>query len=290
MTDAVARVRIWLVVVLVSVGGVVWLLPATSQSDVAGRSPYLQVSFLDVGQGDAILIRTPDGAEALIDGGRDGTVLQRLRTTHGWFERSLSLMVATHYDGDHIGGLDDVLASYRVEMVLVAGNDTGSEDAARFTEAVGAEGLAPHVVRAGDLVQLGASTTLEILSPTYDVADIESNNSSIVLLVHYGETAFLLTGDAPKEIETYLVAKYGDQLAADVLKLGHHGSRTSSDQLFLETVDPLYAVVSAGKDNTYGHPHEEVVESVLRQQIVLLETAKAGTITFLSDGERVWVE
>ena len=244
-----------------------------------------------MGQRDAILITTPTGEELLVDGGRDdGQALTALTRVQGFWDRKIEAVVATHFDSDHIGGLDDVLARYHVGTVLVAGNTTGSPEAEAFEAAVAAEGLVGQTVRAGDVLTLGASTTVEIFSPTYDVSDIESNNSSIVAKITYGDTSFLLTGDAPSEIEDYLVAKYGDALTADVLKLGHHGSRTSSSPLFLETVDAFYGVVSASDDNTYGHPHEEVVAAVEGAGMIMLETAREGDIVFYSDGEKVWLE
>ena len=287
MNDTVVRVRIWLVLLLLVAAGVVWGAPSARPTE----SPYLRVAFLDVGQGDAILITTPTGEELLVDGGRDdGQALTALTRVQGFWDRKIEAVVATHFDSDHIGGLDDVLARYHVGTVLVAGNTTGSPEAEAFEAAVAAEGLVGQAVRAGDMLTLGASTTVEIFSPTYDVSDIESNNSSIVAKITYGDTSFLLTGDAPSEIEDYLVAKYGDALTADVLKLGHHGSRTSSSPLFLETVDAFYGVVSASDDNTYGHPHEEVVAAVEGAGMIMLETAREGDIVFYSDGEKVWLE
>lgn len=287
MNDTVVRVRIWLVCLLIVAAGLAWSMPYWASSS---DSRYLRVAFLDVGQGDAVLITAPSGEELLIDGGRESTVLSRLSRQQGFWDREIEAIVATHFDADHIGGLDDVLARYKVGTVLVAGNTTNSPEAEAFETALSDKGLVGQVVRAGDVLLLGASTTVEILSPTYNVADIESNNSSIVLLVRYGATSFLLTGDAPSQIEDYLVTKYGTVLVADVLKLGHHGSRTSSSLLFLETVDALYGVVSAGVDNTYGHPHEEVVAAVESLGMILLETAREGDIVFYSDGEQVWRE
>ncbi len=288
MSNAAIRLRLWWCIALLFICLAVWCMPFILLED---KQPYLKVTFMAVGQGDAILIETPEGVEVLIDGGRDdGAVIRELLSLRGWFPRPLEVVVATHFDSDHIGGLDEVLDRYKIEQIVISGNTTLSEDAKRFERAIKDEAVVPHIGRAGDVLMLGAFATLELFSPTYDVAHIESNSASIVALLRYGDTAFLFTGDAPKEIETYLVAKYGNRLAADVLKLGHHGSRTSSDPLFLATVDPLYAVVSAGKDNSYGHPHEEVIEAVEDVGSVLVETAREGSVTFLSDGQRVWRE
>jgi competence protein ComEC len=118
---------------------------------------------------------------------------------------------------------------------------------------------------------------------------LESNTSSIVVKVSYGESDFMLTGDAPQGIEDYLSVTYGDALQSEVLKLGHHGSKTSTSELFLEAVKPQYAVVSSGKDNRYGHPNGEVVDRVTVRNIPISNTAAEGAIHFQSDGTRVWV-
>jgi competence protein ComEC len=152
------------------------------------------------------------------------------------------------------------------------------------------EGAVLHETQAGEVIMLGASTTLTVLSPAGDAADWESNNSSIVVKVSYGEIDFMLTGDAGVGIEEYLIEEYGEALDSEVLKLGHHGSRTSTAERFLQVVSPEYAVVSAGKDNRYGHPHTEVVEKVADYGSEIVSTAEQGTIIFKTDGENVWLE
>jgi competence protein ComEC len=140
---------------------------------------------------------------------------------------------------------------------------------------------------AGQRFQLGADTTVTIFSPAGDETSWNSNAASIVLKVSYGETDILLTGDAPIGTEEYLVEQYGTMLAAEILKLGHHGSRTSTSDRLLETVQPEYAIVSASADNRYNHPHPGVMEQVLTRGIATLQTGLEGTITFVSDGQRI---
>ena len=140
------------------------------------------------------------------------------------------------------------------------------------------------------MLHLDASTTLEVLFPETDATDMESNTSSIVLQLRDGDSEFLFTGDSPKSIEEYLVLVEGEYLQSDVLKVGHHGSRTSTSELFLDEVRPTFAVISAGKDSQYGHPHVEVTDLLFNSGVEILSTAKMGTVTFLSDGNSVWVE
>ncbi len=254
------------------------------------ESPYLQVTFLDVGQGDAILIETPDGVQALIDGGPDGTVLRELARELPWGDRTLDLVVGTHPDKDHIGGLVDILARYTVASILTTENTGETMTASAYQKALTAETAVVHMARAGQVYTLGASTTLTILSPERDPSMLESNTASIVAKLSYGDIDFLLTGDAPESIEDYISVTYGEQLQSEVLKLGHHGSRTSTGQLFLETVQPQYAVVSAGRDNSYGHPHEEVVSRVTAEGVALRSTADSGRVKFVTDGTKLWEE
>lgn len=248
----------------------------------------LVVSFLDVGQGDAILIETPDGFEMLIDGGPNAAVLRELSKERSFFDREIDVVVTTHPDLDHIGGLVDVLKRYKVQTILRTENKNDKSAAEAFAAAAQKEKAEEILADAGQVLQLGASTTIQIFSPTGDERQWESNASSIVLRVVYGNTSFMLTGDAPQEIEDYLVKTYGTQLDSDVLKLGHHGSKTSSSEAWLDTVTPQYAVVSAGLDNKYGHPHQDVMQRVFARNIQTSHTGTDGTITFYSDGIKVW--
>ena len=265
----------------------IWYLPT---SGIQNDSPYLQVHFLDVGQGDAIFIETPDNVQVLVDGGPNQRVLQELSGKMNFSDFGLDMVIGTHPDSDHIGGLVGVLERYQVDTLLVTDNKGDSQTAALYNKLIAAEGAAIIYARRGQVFSLGASTTLEVLWPETDTTDMESNASSIVLRIIYGKTSFLLTGDAPKRIEEYLVLAEGESLQSDVLKIGHHGSRTSTAQMFLEEVRPEYAVISAGENNRYGHPHVEVTDMLFNSRVKTLNTAEEGTITFLSDGEKVWVE
>ena len=264
------------------------------------RSGLLTVSFLNIGQGDAIFIDVPSGRQALIDGGRNRTVLRELSYVMPWYDRSIDVVIGTHPDLDHIGGLPDVLARYRVSMIVRSSVlDKKGSDFAAFNQAIAAEketGAQEIVGRRGQIIDLGPSTGsgqasphayLEILSPDRDVPNIDTNMGCVVARLVYGETAFMLSCDAPQAIENHLAQLDGKALKANVLKAGHHGSRTSSSPLFLGFVNPNFGVFSRGCDNTYGHPHQEVVDLFKRFEIPTLDTCTDGTITFVSDGNAV---
>lgn len=256
-------------------------------------STVLRVTYLDVGQGDATFIESPSGAQVLIDGGRDASVLSGLTEAMGYFDRTIDVVIATHPDADHIGGLIGVLKRYKVRTILLTTNRSDTPEANAFLRAVEEEGAAlVHGMR-GDVFDLGGgpagSTTLAILFPDRDVTDLESNTSSIVAKVTYGTADFLFMGDAPSSIETYLVSLGSTGLESEVLKVGHHGSRTSTNPLFIGAVKPMVGIISAGKDNTYGHPHSEVLDTLRRHNVLTKNTADDGSILVESDGASVWV-
>lgn len=260
----------------------VWV-PSVTQ----GKGGELRVTFLDVGQGDAVFIETPHGRQVLIDGGKGRGVLEELGKVMSFRDREIDMVVATHPDMDHIGGLPSVFERFMVHMYLEPGVDDDGADYVALVRAVENEGLDPIIARAGMYIALDDEVQLQVLSPTGDVRMLEANRGSVVVRLVYGDTAFVLTGDAPVGIEEYLVSRRGTVLVGDVLKLGHHGSKTSTSDLFLDVVRPAYAVVSAGCENTYGHPHEEVLTRVRAHGAEVVSTCEEGTITFTSDGQKV---
>lgn len=252
------------------------------------RTPELRVSFLDVGQGDSIFIEAPNGRQMLIDGGKNRAVIRQLSRVMPWYDRSIDVVVATHPDADHIGGLPDVLERYRAGLILESSvKDEEGVDAAAFEKAATEEGAERLVAERGQVIDLGSGMYLEILFPDRAVPKIETNTGSIVARLVYGETSFMLMGDSPKGVEEYLVRLDGKSLESQVLKAGHHGSRTSSSLSFVGFVSPEYAVYSRGCDNTYGHPHDEVQETFAKLGVATLDTCEEGTITFVSDGNAV---
>lgn len=250
-------------------------------------SNVLTVAFLDVGQGDAIYIETPSGNQVLVDGGKGRSVLRELGSRMSYFDRSIDVVLATHPDADHIGGLPEVFSRYDIGMYIESGvTDSGSDNQA-LHEAVQNEGLTIVKARQDMKIILDTDIVLHVLFPDRDVTNLETNTSSVVVTLSYGDTSFLLTGDSPAGIETYLVSLYGNELESDVLKLGHHGSNSASSETFIGYVNPVYAVISASCDNPYGHPHKEVLNRLEQFGIKSESTCEQGTIIFTSDGERV---
>ena len=256
-----------------------------------GPDGYLHVHFLDIGQGDSILVVTPSGRQALIDGGPDGdAVSQALAEALPGGDRSLDLVVMTHLDSDHSGGLLEVLDRFAVGAVLTGPSPAGGAMQAQWEERLKGYGKDTVEVYAGYAIELDEDIRVEVLNPSRDRSLGNSNNDSVVLRLSYGDVSVLLTADIESEAEARLVAR-GAELESTVLKVGHHGSATSTSQVFLGAVRPSIAVVSAGMDNPYGHPASEVIKR-LEDEVGagnVYRTDLQGDVEVVSDGEDVWV-
>lgn len=254
----------------------------------ANNHHLLQVVILDVGQGDAIFIEAPNGNQMIIDGGPGTALSYVLPNVMKFSDRSIDTMIITNPDADHIGGFTDLLARYEIGSVIEPGTLSETETYSLLQEAITAEGV-PHLfARAGMQVILDQEKNIyfEILFPDRDVSTWERNDGSLVGRLVYGETSFLLMGDATVLTEG-IVASHFDLSGTDVLKTGHHGSRTSSGIALLQEAHPDMAIISAGKDNRYGHPHKEVIDRLVGLDIPYLGTYEAGTIECRSDGMKV---
>jgi len=250
----------------------------------------LVVAFLDVGQGDSIFIQAPNGSQVLVDGGPNKSVLRELGKMMPFHDRSINMVIATHPDADHVGGLLPLLERFDVGAVLEPGVASDSSVYSIFESMVVEEGSEHILARSGMNIVLDEGIYLEILFPDRSVAGLGTNDASIVAKLVYGETSFLFTGDSPQKIEKYLVSLDRENLDIDILKLGHHGSRTSTHKSFLEATTPEIAIVSAEKDSRYGHPHKEVMDLLAEFGIPAISTADRGTIVFESDGESVYIK
>lgn len=251
----------------------------------------MKVYFLDVGQGDAIFVEAPNGNQILIDGGADAGVLRELGRVMGFFDRSIDIVLATHPDQDHIGGLPLVMERYKVGNFIdsVAESDTSSYQ--RLKSLAKDNKIPTYFGMRGMVIILDRANGvyLHVLYPVADDFKItETNDMSLVAKLVYGDTSMILTGDAPKLVESMLDSTDGNYLKSTVLKAGHHGSKTSTGSAFVETVSPTYAIISAGEDNRYGHPNIEVVNVLKGENVEILETAKEGTIEFHSNGTDIW--
>jgi len=245
----------------------------------------LEVSFFDVGQGDSVFIETPGKRQILIDGGPDSTVLEKLGEEMPFWDREIDLIILTHPDFDHLIGLIEVLKNYKVTNILWTGIEFDNNAHEDWLNAIREEGAKIIIVQAGQRVKIG-EVNLEIIYPFENlngkkVKDI--NNSSIVARLIFRKTSFLFPGDIYKSAEKEIVDRNND-LDSDILKISHHGSKNSSDEEFVRKVSPEIGLISVGKNNKYGHPHQEILGILEKYGIKILRTDVDGDIKIISDG------
>jgi competence protein ComEC len=241
----------------------------------------LEVHFLDVGQADATLLRH-DEVTVLIDTGhwQRSDVIDHLDDLG---VEQLDLVVVTHPHADHVGQFDQVLETYDVDEVWWSGSETTTQTFERALDALEASDAAYEEPRAGDTTTLGP-LEVEVVNPPEDVDLGDLHDANLAMRITFGELRLLFTGDAEAATEERMVEQAGGTLAADVLQLGHHGSDTSTTPDLLDAVDPEVAVYSAGTDNTYGHPHAEVLDRLDAAGVTVHGTPEDGTVVVTSDG------
>jgi len=247
----------------------------------------MKVAFLDIGQGDAIYVEAPNGRQMLIDAGGGPVVLPALAKVMPFGDRTLDMIVVTNPDMDHMGGFIDVLENYTVGQILEPGTKKDTQIYRRLEQSIEKHNLKKVIARRGMHIILDEKKNIyfDILFPDRDVSSWSANDGSIVGKLVYGEQSFMLMGDASKYTE--LLVKQNEDpliLQSDVLKVGHHGSRTSTSELWLEVVDPNLAVISAGLHNRYGHPHQDILSRLKSLSIPYLGTFQNGTILMKTDG------
>jgi len=247
----------------------------------------LKVSFFDVGQGDAIFVETLKGHQILIDGGPDLSVLEKLSSAMPFYDRTLDLIILTHPESDHMAGLIEVLKRYEVDYVLWTGVIRDTQEFSEWQKVLQEEGAEIKIAKSGQKIT-ASNAIFDILNPKESLAGKElknSNNTSIVAKLCFIEKCFLLTGDIYKSKEIEL-AKENNNLESDVLKVAHHGSKTSTAEEFVQKVSPEIAVIQVG-ENSYGHPHSETLETLEKYDINILRTDEKGDIKIISNGYNI---
>lgn len=276
------------------------------------RGDILTIAFLDIGQGDSIFIEAPNGNQIIFDGGPNGKILNELGKVMPFYDKTIDMIVVTNPDKDHFAGFLDLLGRYKVEKFMEPGTKAGSGLYRDLENAVEAQGAEKFLARRGMKIELDHEHNIyiEILFPDGDASALKTNDGSIIARLVYGDTAVMLTGDAPKKTEDYVVAldalqvgsEKGEQtsrgivnasstkvggLKSDVLKTGHHGSKTSTGANFVEKVAPKFAVISDGKNNKYGHPNIETLDTLEKFKVKVFRTDQSGTIIMKSNGHTI---
>lgn len=267
-------------------------LPATTSPEVAANPSLpqdtggkLRVHFLNVGQGDAILVQLPGGQNLLIDAGTNEAGPTVIKDLKQYGVVQLDYVIGTHPHEDHTGGLEQVIAAFPVGKIYLPRVTNNTASYRDLLLAIKNKGLKVTEARAGISLPLGEAVQATFISPAKSSYE-DLNDYSAVLHLTFGRTAFLFTGDAGTTAEQEMLAAH-QPLKADVLKVAHHGSRTATSTAFLKAVSPRYAVISAGQGNDYGHPHAQTLQRLQKAGVKIYRTDQEGTITAVSDGQEI---
>jgi competence protein ComEC len=252
--------------------------------DWQGSQGRLTFAMLDVGQGDALFIESPTGTQILVDGGPPKKILSSLAPVMSPFDKSIDAIIITNPDQDHMAGFLDILNTYKVGSVFESGTFNDSKTYQNLEDEIINKNIPRILAKKGMTLDLGGGAFLEILFPDRDVSLWERNDGSIISKLVYGDNNIMLTGDATSKTEQIVLSENKKEyLKSSILKIGHHGSRTSTSLLFAQAVSPFYALISDGKDNKYGHPHRETLDTLDKVGAKVLRTDLLGTIIFTCD-------
>lgn len=253
-----------------------------------GGDGMLRVTMLDVGQGDAIFIRTPNGNQILVDGGPGRTVLGELSKVMPFYDRSIDMLILSHPHADHLEGLVEVLKRYRVGTVVVPGTHTASGVYKEWKHLLSSLQVNVVLGKRGMRILADEHVALDVLLPIQNLPDVSEHEGMLVALLRYGETEVFFAGDMEERLERYLLT-LGKLPDTEVLKVGHHGSQTSSSVALLSALKTDYALISVGEGNRYGHPNQEVLDRFSLMDIPVFRTDQNGAMVVASDGNAVTV-
>lgn len=272
---------IWFVLLILSL----FLINACSiqSHDISTFNGKLVFFTVDVGQGDCLLIKTPGDNYVMIDSGSQNEENKLKYFLNEYNIRRIDYVVATHPHEDHIGNMDYIIKNFDVKKVYMPKVTSNTKSFENLMEAIKDKGLKINTAKAGVNFQLDG-VEFKFLAPNRNYYE-DLNNYSAVLMVSYDQNKILLMGDAEKPSEDEIIKKF--DVKADILKVGHHGSSSSTGSRFLNKVNPSYAVISCGKNNDYGHPHREILSLLKKNNINILRTDLDGTIIFLLDGQKI---
>lgn len=251
----------------------------------SGKNNYLSIHTIDVGQGDSILIQTPSSKNILIDGGDDNShhiISSYLKKQN---VENIDYIIATHFDSDHIGGLDNIIDKFNVSNIYAPNYESDTVSYQNLINSCLNKNLNLQGLSSGDFINIEDNINLEVLAPSY--IQEENNLNSIVFRLDYKNKSFLFTGDAEANNELNIINSY-ELNDIDFLKVGHHGSSSSTTSEFVEEVSPDVAVISCGYKNQYGHPHKSTLDTLEKNNVLTYRTDILGNIVFYSDGDTIF--
>ncbi|MFZ2621156.1 MAG: MBL fold metallo-hydrolase [Minisyncoccia bacterium] len=248
------------------------------------RQGILTFAVLDIGQGDALFIESPTGTQVLVDGGPDKNLMKEISKVLPFYDRHIDMIVVTNPDQDHYSGFIPLLQKYKIDSILEPGTTNPNPAYKVLEDEIAEKNIPKTIASRGQIIDLGGGAYLRILFPDRDISGLSPNDGSIIMQLVYGDTSVMLQGDSTAKMEGYVMT-LGEDLKSTILKIGHHGSRTSSTEEYVTKVSPQFAVISSGINNQYGHPHKETLETLSKLKIPTLDTCVMGDIIFHSDGK-----
>lgn len=266
---------------IIAVAALLLITFGSSRFQAVERDSSLRLWIFDIGQGDSILFDTNDGHQVLIDGGPDNTVLSRLGQAMPLTDKEIDLVIITHNHADHLTGINEVLQHYAVDDIWISGATYDSQTYKKFVQLVSDKHVKTEDVTAGKTFSVSGLTGIALypLESMVGANPTNPHDANIVTYWQYGATTALMTGDAESEHEALMLNR-GIVKHADILKVGHHGSYTSSSIPFLQAITPKIAVISVGKNNKFGHPHQVTLDHLAALGIPVLRTDQDGTVRF----------
>ncbi len=284
-----AQILTIIVFAIIALGGAIFGNDIVSKEPkVENLNGNLEISYLNVGQGDSAYIKVND-FDILIDAGPRSDADALLQQLEEKDIDDFEMIIATHPHEDHIGGMAKVFEKYDVESFYMPKVTHTTKTFENMVNAINKEGIKIKQIKEGMSFDLGEGAKIDVYSPIYESYE-EFNDYSPIMKLTFGQNEFMFTGDAEAHAEQDVVAKYPTNLKADVLKFGHHGSSTSSTEEFVKAVSPKYGIISCGVDNTYGHPHRETLEKISKYNIEAYRTDKQGQINVTSDGMTIKIK
>lgn len=250
---------------------------------------YLKVAFLDIGQGDSIYIEAPNGNQMIIDGGPGSKLRNSLEKVIPYGDRSINVLMVTNQDADHYSGFIDLMKDYEIGAVIEPGTNSKTVTYAKLEKTIQEKNIPDLIAFRGMTIDIDKEdgVVFTVLFPDRDVSSWATNDGSIMGILSYGKTKIMFTGDAGKKSEAIVLSENSKEvLKSDILKVGHHGSATSSSGDFVKTVSPLWSVISSGLNNSYGLPKQVTIDTLSKYKTEVLRTDHKGTVIFKSDGNQ----
>ncbi|MFZ5559650.1 MAG: ComEC/Rec2 family competence protein [Patescibacteria group bacterium] len=277
--------KIGLLIFLFIIAIIIWIFVFKQEGN-----KFLKVEFFDIGQGDAIFIETMDKKQILIDGGPDLSILEKIGREMPFYDRYIDLIILSHPEADHLSGLIEIIKRYQIGAIIMTGIFRDTEQYKEWLRNIERKNIPIYLAKSGGEINFNNGIRFDILYPFETLVGkelSESNNTSIVGKLVYNNFEALFTGDIEKSVENKLISA-GVNLKSDILKIAHHGSKTSTSEEFLKAVNAILAVIPVGKDNKYGHPHQEVLERLAN--LGIFQTDRDGDVEILSDGINFFVK